>query len=96
MKLMIIMQIASLDYSFPFGEKFSLDLGALVGYAGKDFSLGGESGFNEYTLSAVGSYSITESLKVSASLAYTDSIDEDVLPDQDVNFYGGPGISYNC
>ena len=86
---------ASLDYSIPFSEKVNLDFGALVGYAGKDFARGDESGFHVYTLSAVGSYLIYEWLKVSAFLAYTDSIDEDVLPDQDVNFYGGLGITYN-
>ncbi len=88
-----------LGYSVPVSETFSLDFGASAGYMGDDASMGGESGFNEYVLSVGGSYSATEALSISASINYTDAIDEDVLPDgifsQDVNFYGGISIAYN-
>ena len=95
---------ATLGYSLPIGEKFTLDLQALAGYAGKDFARaygGTDGGFNEYVFSATGTYTIIENLSVSAYLNYTGAIDDDVLPDvnsgglQDVDFFGGVGIYYS-
>jgi hypothetical protein len=40
------------------------------------------------------SYAATEALSIGATLGYVDSLDEDVLPDQDVDFYGGINLAY--
>ncbi|MDP2647240.1 MAG: hypothetical protein Q8P24_20090 [Desulfobacterales bacterium] len=87
----------SLGYNLPIGKKFSLNFGALAGYAGKDFAIaygGIDGGFYEYTFSVRGNYSITKAFSIYASLLHTESFDKEVLPDQDVDFYGGAGISY--
>ncbi len=95
---------ATLGYSLPIGEKFTLGLKALAGYAGKDFAKaygGTDGGFSEYVFSATGTYTLIENLSISAYLNYTGAIDDDVLPDksagglQDVDFYGGIGIYYS-
>ena len=88
----------ALAYNIPVSDAFSLDLGASAGYAGEDASIGGENGFSNYLLSIGGTYSASEALSISGSFHYTDSLDEDVLPDgpyaQDVNFFGGVSVAY--
>jgi hypothetical protein len=64
---------------------------------GEDFAIaygGTDAGFHEYTLSAAATYSITQALGVTASVTYVDSVDEDVMPDQDLEWLGGVRISY--
>ncbi|MBI5063723.1 MAG: MltA-interacting MipA family protein [Desulfatitalea sp.] len=96
-----------LTYSMELMDKLSLDAGAKIGYAGENFaeyySGGTQAGFYDYTLSAGLTYALSEGLKVGAKLAYTDSLDSDVLADadiangvygHDVEFYGGLTVSY--
>jgi hypothetical protein len=87
-----------LGYNVPVSDAFSLDFGASAGYIGEDASIGGEKGFNEYLLSAGGTYAATKALSISGTVNYTDAIDEDVLPEgpygQDVNFFGGISVAY--
>lgn len=87
-----------IGYATDIGEKFSLDVGALAGYAGEDWavvnSAGVDGGFHEYLFFASGTYTVIENLDVSVYLNYTGSIDEDVLVEQDVDFYGGIGVYY--
>ncbi|RJP89068.1 MAG: MltA-interacting MipA family protein [Desulfobacteraceae bacterium] len=87
-----------LGYGMELMPKLSMSLRAGAGWAGEDFAgaYGGEdSGFFDYTLSAGLTYAVTDNVSVSGRIAYTDSIDDDVLPEppQDVNFYGGVGVS---
>jgi hypothetical protein len=90
----------SVGYALAFNEKAGMELGALAGYAGKDFSMayagGTEGGFFNYTLSASLSYAVTEALSTGASINYTDSLSSDTLPDDSVdsNFYGGLSVAY--
>lgn len=81
-------------YAVELENGLSLGLGALAGYAGEDMSAGDDGGLHEYTFTADAGYALTDALGLGAFVAYTDSFDEDVLPDQDVNFYGGASIAY--
>ena len=89
-----------IGYSIALEDGLGIDLGASVGYVGDDFSADGDAGFNEYNLTLGLGYDINDMTSVSATLGYTDAIDDDVLPDvdddglQDVNFYGGVGIAF--
>ena len=96
-----------LTYEMSLMDKLSMAVGAKIGYAGKDFAeyynSGTDSGFHDYNISAALTYDLGEGLNVGAKLAYTGSMDSDVLPDadivngmygQDVEFYGGLTVSY--
>lgn len=79
-------------------EGFGLEFAAAVGFAGVKFAKaygGKDAGAFDYNLSTTASYDITDSLSGSLWLAYTDSADSDVLPDQQVDIYAGGGISYS-
>lgn len=85
-----------LGYGMEVGKGLNLSFRAGAGYAGKDFATlygGGDSGFFDYTLSMTLAYSIYDRVLLSGRLGYTDAIDDDVLPEQDVNLYGGAGIA---
>lgn len=88
-----------IGYSVSFDNGLGIELGASAGYVGDDISADGDAGFQEYTLTLGLGYEINDMISVSGTLGYTDTIDEDVLPDvddgglQDVNFFGGVGIA---
>jgi opacity protein-like surface antigen len=84
----------SLAYSASLNEKTSLDLGAGIGYAGDEYCADGDSGLYDYILSAGLSYAVSDSLSLGAAINYADSVDEDKLPDQDADFFGGVSIYY--
>lgn len=92
---------ASIGYAFDFNEQTSLELGGMISYAGEDFVLaytgGTDGGFFNYSLSAAFSYAVTDGLSAGASVTYTESLDEDALPDEsmDTNFFGGISIAYS-
>lgn len=73
----------------------ALGVSATVGYAGDDFTIGEDDGLHEYTLGMSAGYPVADNFSISAFVAYTDSFDEDVLPEQDVDFYGGAGFSWS-
>jgi hypothetical protein len=83
-------------YSLALDPGISLDFGASFGYAGKDFAMGGKSGFHEYTFYLGAGYAWGPVL-LSGLMGYTDTLDKDVLPEgsgaSDVNFFGGVGVS---
>lgn len=85
---------ASIAYDAELDSGLGLGASASAGYAGDDFTIGPNDGFHEYTLSASASYSVTDTFGLSAFVAYTDTFDEDVLPEQDVDFFGGGGFSW--
>lgn len=84
----------SLGYTREFDSGFTAGAGASAGIAGDDASAGEDSGLHEYMFSVNCSYPITGALEVNAFLAYTDTFDEDVLPDQDTDLFGAAGISW--
>lgn len=85
---------AYVGYGISMDSGLGIDLGASAGYIGEDAAVGGESGFNEYTLTVGLSYSFNDMISASATLGYTDAIDDDVLPEQDVDVFGGAGIAF--
>ena len=90
---------AGCSYDLAFDSGLGLGASASAGYAGEDFteaySGAEDGGLHEYTLGLNASYPLPRGLSVSAFLAYSDSIDEDVLPDQDEDLFGGAGVSWN-
>ncbi len=80
-------------YGFALSCGLGIDLGASAGYVGDDFSADGDAGFNDYNLTLGLGYDINDMVSVSASLAYTDAIDDDVLI-TDTTFYGGAGVAF--
>lgn len=84
----------SLAYGYDVNEQVSLELGGLVGYAGSDASAGADGGFNEWQIALSGSYAVAEGVDLGAFIAYVDTLDEDVLPSQDTDVYGGVSVYY--
>lgn len=91
---------AGLQYAYDINDKTSLSLGGLISYAGEDFTAyyagGTDSGFFNYILNASLSYKVTDAFGIAANIAFTDSMDDDALPDDlvDTTFYGGINLSY--
>ena len=88
----------NLGYSRDISDKLSMNSKVSVGYAGENMSIaygGTKDGFHDYNISAGLGYAATDALSLSGFIAYTDSFDDEVLPDQDVNLYGGVGVSYS-
>ncbi|MFO7560359.1 MAG: TorF family putative porin [Desulfobacterales bacterium] len=84
-----------LGYNLDISDKLSMDFNASAGYAGEDMSAGTKDGFHDYNLSIGLGYAATDALNLSGFIAYTNSFDDEVLPDQDVDIYGGVGGSYS-
>jgi len=90
------------DYYLSFGGSYEFepikDLtvcgGASVGVAGEDASPGEDGGFHDYKIALSIGYGLTEKISVAVNANYVSNLDDDVLGDPDVNFYGGFGISY--
>lgn len=84
----------AVGYGYDFSEDFSGEVGARFGFADQD---GGESGFQDYDLSAALGYVLSEKWSVGASVAYIGQGDEKVLPEApglyDVNFVGMIGLA---
>ncbi len=89
----------TLAYDVEFDSGLGLGASVSGGYAGGDFTESytesPDEGFHEYTLSVSASYPVMETLRLSAFIAYTDTFDDDVLPDQDVDWFGGGGLSWS-
>ncbi len=88
----------SAAYAYELNEKLALEAGAAIGAAGSDFALyyngTEESGFHDWNVSLTATYAQSEAVELGAFIAYTDSADSEVLPDQDVDVYGGASVSY--
>ncbi len=88
----------NIGYSRDLMEKLNAGISASAGYAGENFAMaygGTKSGLYDYTFSMAFTYAVTEAVNASAKIAYTNSFDEDVLPDQKVNTYGGISVVYS-
>ena len=88
-------------YGYNFTEQLSLDLGASIAYAGDKYCADSDDEFYDYTLSASLGYAITDAASVSLNLNFSDAVDDDKLKDKsaggsnDVDFFGGIGVSYS-
>lgn len=91
---------AKLGYSYDLNEKTNLSLGGLISFAGSEFTEfyagGTSSGFFNYALNASISYKVTDAFGIGANINFTESMDDDALPDEavDTTFYGGINLSY--
>lgn len=83
-----------LGYEYEIVENLSVSLGASAGYAGEDMSAGQDGGLHDYQFSLGVGYTVWETLSISVAINYVDTFDEDVLPEQDVNTYGGVSVAY--
>ncbi len=91
---------AGIGYSYSINEPTTLNFTGSIGYAGEDFAefyAGGvDGGFFNYVLSASVNYDVTEALGIGVNVNYSDSLDDDVLPDDavDTTLFGGVNITY--
>ena len=87
-------------YSHPATEDLSVDLSALIGFAGSDFAAaagGTSSGFFNWNTTLELNYSVNEAVSVGGFIAYTDTADTSVLPPEetaDTDVYGGLNAYY--
>jgi len=83
-----------LSYELPI-ELPSLCISLMAGYAGEDASAGGTAGLHEFAASLEGAYPLSEAMELGGFLTYTSGLDEEVLPEQDVEMFGGLKLSYS-
>jgi len=74
-------------------DALSMEFSLSVGCAGKNAAAGTESGMHEYSFSVVAQYSASDHFGLGANISFVDGFDSDVLPDQDVDVYGGISVS---
>lgn len=79
----------SMGYSVSLNEVIEVALSGSVGQIGKDMSLGGREGLNDYTVATKVTFVVSKDFSITGTVGYTDTLDEEVLPDQDVNLFGG-------
>ncbi|MFO8048342.1 MAG: TorF family putative porin [Desulfosudaceae bacterium] len=84
---------AGLSYDLELADIIGLGFGATAGYAGNRYAADGDHGLYDYNFSITADVPVTDAISLSAFVAYTESFDNDTLPDQDVDFYGGGGFS---
>jgi hypothetical protein len=87
-----------LTYSRAINDKTGFDIGGYVSLAGEKaaeaYAGGEQGGFYNYDLMAGISYAANETLGLSVSIHWTDTLDTQVLPEQDVGFYAVGGLSF--
>lgn len=91
----------NLTYALSLTDQLGMEAKAKIGYAGEDFAEvygGTDGGFFDYGFSLSLSYAVTDALSLGAAINYTDTVDEDVLPEgdfaHDTEWYGGVRIAY--
>lgn len=86
-------------YTVPLEAPFSMEAKLVAGFAGDDwaaFNSGGiDGGFHDITATLSSSCAVSETISASATVGYTDTLDEDVLPEQDVDVFGGLSLSHS-
>ncbi len=84
------------EYSRELSNQWSATIGLLAGFGGADFAAdygGTDSGLFNGDLTVSLSYT-EKRCKMTLLAVYTESLDEDVLPDQPVEVWGG--VSFGC
>lgn len=66
---------------------------AVIGYAGDGMAPGGEAGWSDYTLAANLTWTLPSGADIGLSLAYTDRIDDEVIPERADQVLGGLHLS---
>uniref|UniRef100_UPI0040565732 TorF family putative porin n=1 Tax=Candidatus Electrothrix sp. TaxID=2170559 RepID=UPI0040565732 len=78
-----------LAYDHKINEVLSATVTASGAYAGDDVALTGKGGLHDYDISFSMTWKFSEDISLGGNVHSIGSLDEDVLPDQEVNFYGG-------
>jgi uncharacterized protein (TIGR02001 family) len=84
------------EYGSDFGDGWSWSLGLLAGFASEDFAVATAGGTDGGLFNGEVMLSFSRELTrggFGLFVAYTDSLDDDVLPEQEVDFYGGVSFS---
>lgn len=76
------------EHTRELGERWDLTVAASAGYAGPDFAIGRQEGWHDGNVSLSISHS-RSILTMALDVAFTDSLDDSVLLDQPVGFWGG-------
>lgn len=77
---------------------WSLSFSSSIGFAGREFveAYGGEgSGAYDWNLGLTLGYAFNDSLSMSLFIRYVDNFDDEVLLEQEADWYGGVGIYYS-
>ena len=86
-----------ISWSKEVGTDTSLDIGVTVAYAGEDFAAfyggGSDGGFHNGLLTVGVGYAPADKWAFGGYVAYSDSLDKDVLPTQPVDFFAGLSLS---
>ncbi|OVE74151.1 hypothetical protein BVX94_01380 [bacterium B17] len=82
-----------LSYVSFLGNDMEITASGILGFIGSDMSLGSDGGLNEYVLAADLLYHVNDYTKLSVKLGYTSTLDDDVLPEQPVDFFFSAGLS---
>lgn len=82
------------SYSYEIKEGITIDGSLSLGFAGDEYSASGDGGMYDLGVSVAVSYAYKEDISFSASVNYTTTMDEDILPEQDVETYFLIGASY--
>ncbi|MCU0611305.1 MAG: MltA-interacting MipA family protein [Candidatus Eisenbacteria bacterium] len=77
-----------LSYDIPI-EVPTLSVSFMAGYAGDDAAAGGTAGLHEYAATIEGAYPFSEAVELGGFVTYTGGLDDEVLPEQDVEVFGG-------
>ena len=82
-----------LGYIARLSDALDARVGASVAVAGEDMSAGDSGGFHDYSLSLDLVHGAESLCEFAVSVVHTGSMDKDVLPEQDVDFYVKGGVS---
>lgn len=78
---------ARLGYIIRLSESLDAQLAGSVAAAGKDMSAGDSGGFHDYSVSLDLIHGADSLCETAISVIHTGSLDEDVLPEQEIDFY---------
>jgi hypothetical protein len=79
----------TVGYGFEPLDALDVNLAVDVGYAGDDTAAGGNAGWNDVTAALGVSYNLRSGVTLGASVAHTERLDNDTLPEVDVNTHAG-------
>jgi hypothetical protein len=91
---------AGLGYTYSINDKTTFGLSGLISYAGEDFAEyyagGTDSGLFNFTVTTSLKYMVTDAFGIGANINFTDSLDDDTLPDEkvDTTVFGGISLTY--
>lgn len=81
-------------YSMEPMDKVTVDFRLSLGMVGDEYSASGDGGMFDMTFTVAGSYAYKDDISFGATLIYTTTMDEDILPEQDAETVIALGASY--